>query len=123
MSEPIRVLFIHGGALLRGGTEAYMMNYFRNIDRTKVHIDFVVHSFEKGAYDDEIESLGGRIYRVPVKSKDPIGNRRMLEKIIRVGKYQIVHSHMDAMNAWNLDIACAVRPPLKLYFPGLELDD
>lgn len=114
MSEPMRVLYIHGGALLRGGTEAYMMNYFRNMDRTKVQIDFVVHSFEKGVYDNEIEALGGRIYRVPVKSKDPIGNRRMLTQIIRDGKYQIVHSHMDAMNAWNLGIAKKCGVPVRI---------
>ena len=114
MSEPMRVLYIHGGALLRGGTEAYMMNYFRNMDRTKVQIDFVVHSFEKGVYENEIEDLGGRIYRVPVKSKDPIGNRRMLTQIIRDGKYQIVHSHMDAMNAWNLGIAKKCGVPVRI---------
>lgn len=114
MTEPIRILYIHGGALLRGGTEAYMMNYYRNIDRTKVQIDFVVHSFEKGVYDDEIAALGGRIYRVPVKSKDPIGNRRCLAQIIRDGNYKIVHSHMDAMNTWNLEIARKCGVPVRI---------
>ncbi len=114
MTEPIRILYIHGGILARGGTEAYMMNYYRNIDRTKVQIDFVVHGFQKGVYDDEIQALGGRIYHVPVKSKDPIGNRKALKEIFLSGKYSIVHSHMDAMNTWNLDIAKKCGIPVRI---------
>ena len=114
MTEPIRILYIHGGILARGGTEAYMMNYYRNIDRTKVQIDFVVHGFDKGVYDDEIESLGGHIYHVPVKSKDPIGNRKALKEIFLSGKYSIVHSHMDAMNTWNLEIAKKCGIPVRI---------
>ena len=59
---PVRVLMLFT-ILNRGGAETMVMNYYRNIDRTKVQFDFVVHRQEKGAYEDEIESLGGRVYR------------------------------------------------------------
>ena len=49
--------------LNRGGAETMVMNYYRNINRTKVQFDFVVHREERGAYENEIEQLGGRIYR------------------------------------------------------------
>ena len=49
----------------RGGAETMIMNYYRNIDRSKVQFDFLVHREEKGAYEDEIKSLGGNIYRMP----------------------------------------------------------
>jgi len=42
--EPIRVLYINGGIMDRGGISAFMMNYYRHIDRRKVQIDFVVQS-------------------------------------------------------------------------------
>ena len=48
----------------RGGAESMIMNYYRNIDRTKVQFDFLVHRKERAAFDDEIESLGGNIYRI-----------------------------------------------------------
>ena len=62
MQEPIRVLMLFT-ILNRGGAETMVMNYYRHIDRSKVQFDFVVHREERGAYEDEIEQLGGRIYR------------------------------------------------------------
>lgn len=59
---PVRVLMLFT-ILNRGGAETMVMNYYRQIDRTKVQFDFVVHREERGAYEDEIEQLGGRIYR------------------------------------------------------------
>lgn len=41
------------------------MNLLRHINREKVLFDFVKHTEKKCAFDDEIESLGGRIYITP----------------------------------------------------------
>ena len=60
--EPIRI--VHEIAKLdAGGVEALIMNIYRNIDRSKVQFDFLVHR-EDGFYEEEVRSLGGRIYRV-----------------------------------------------------------
>lgn len=64
MSDPIRVLHVFS-TMNRGGAETLIMNLYRNIDRSKIQFDFVVHIQEKCAYDDEIKKLGGRIFRVP----------------------------------------------------------
>lgn len=112
--EPIRVLYVNGGIMSRGGIESYMMNYYRNLDRDKIQIDFIVHGFEKGVYDDEIKSMGGRIYNVPVKSKDYIGNIKALRKIFLSGQYKIVHSHMDAMSAVVLREAKKCGIPIRI---------
>ena len=37
------------------GVETFIMNVYRNIDRTRVQFDFLVHSEKKEFYDDEIE--------------------------------------------------------------------
>ena len=63
-TEPVRVLNLFT-IMNRGGAETMVMNYYRNIDRSKVQYDFMVHRQERGAYDDEIDALGGRIYRMP----------------------------------------------------------
>lgn len=107
----MKILYINGGIMNRGGIESYMMNYFRNIDKELFHIDFLVHGYEKGAYDDEILSLGGKIFQVPVKSKHPILYKKELSKIFIEGKYDIVHSHIDAMSCVVLKIAkdCGVK--------------
>ena len=111
---PIRILYIHGGIMNLGGTESYMMNYYRNIDRNKIQIDFVVHGFEKGVYDDEIINLGGNIYNIPVKNKDYFGNIKALKEIFASNKYKIVHSHMDAMGIIPLKLAKKYNIPIRI---------
>lgn len=60
----IRVLCVFS-TLDRGGAESMCMNLHRNIDRTKVQFDYIKHTSEKGAFEDEIRELGGKIYEAP----------------------------------------------------------
>ena len=62
-NTPIRILMLTT-ILNRGGLESMVMNYYRHIDRSKVQFDFVVHREQKGAFEDEIIALGGKIYRM-----------------------------------------------------------
>lgn len=103
--EPKRVLYILGGAMKHGGTEAFIMNYYRNFDHNKLQIDFVYQGNEPGVYDEELLSYGSRIYHVPHKLQDPLGFSRAIASIISENGYKVVHSHMDAMSSWPLAIA------------------
>lgn len=50
-----------------GGIEAFIMNYYRALDRTKIQFDFAKSNRDiKLAYEDEILKLGGKIYYTPV---------------------------------------------------------
>ena len=93
--EPIRVLHIVG-TMNMGGQETFIMNVYRNIDKTKVQFDFVVHSDEEGYYDNEIKELGGRIYRICQIKKNPIKHMIELYKIIKHNKYKIIHRHTNS---------------------------
>lgn len=62
--EPIRVLCVFS-SLETGGAESMCMNLYRAIDRSRIQFDFVKHTHEKGAFEDEITSLGGRIFEAP----------------------------------------------------------
>ena len=64
MSEPVRILCVFG-KLDCGGAETMCMNLYRKINKDRVQFDFVKHSAEKGAYEDEITQLGGRIFEAP----------------------------------------------------------
>ena len=63
---PIRVLHILH-SMNRGGAENAIMNYYRHIDRSKVQFDFLLTEPNKCQFEDEIISLGGKVYRVPLK--------------------------------------------------------
>ena len=96
--EPIRVLNLFT-IMNRGGAETMVMNYYRNIDRTKVQFDFLVHRQERGAYEDEIESLGGKIYRmIPIYPQNFSKYKKMLHQFFSEHKeYKIIHSHMSEL--------------------------
>ena len=65
--EPIRVLQVVT-IMNRGGLETMLMNYYRKLDKSKIQFDFMTNRVERGHYDDEIEALGGKIYRLsPIK--------------------------------------------------------
>ena len=49
----------------RAGLETMLMNYYRNIDRDQIHFDFLTHRPYDSDYDQEIRSLGGKIYHAP----------------------------------------------------------
>ncbi len=76
-----------------GGVETYLMNYYRNIDRTKIQFDFI-NPYNKLCFENEINELGGVIYKIPNFKKNPIGYYRKIKKIIKENNYQIVHINM-----------------------------
>lgn len=60
---PIKILQIFT-VLNKGGAETNLMNYYRNMDRSRFQIDFLVHR-ENGFFEDEIIKSGSKIYRLP----------------------------------------------------------
>lgn len=90
----------------RGGLETMLMNYYRNIDRDKVQFDFLTHRDERWDYDDEIESLGGKIYHLPKLNPFSKNYLNALDKFFKEHKeYQIVHCHQDCLSGVVLKVA------------------
>lgn len=79
--------------LNNAGTEAAVMNYYRNMDRDIVQQDFLVLSTGKGYYEEEITGLGGRIYKIPAFTKDPIRCSVLRKKFFREHIYDIIEIH------------------------------
>lgn len=57
------------GKWLGGGVEAVVMNYYRNIDRTKIQFDFICDSDSTNIPYDEIKKLGGKVIICPPYQK------------------------------------------------------
>lgn len=111
---PIRVLQVVTH-MERGGLESMLMNYYRHIDRERVQFDFLVHRQEQAAFDDEIESLGGRIYRLPrlvpwSKSYLSALNRFFAEH----PEYKVVHVHQDCLSSVILKVAAQHNVPVRV---------
>lgn len=101
ISTPIRVLCLFT-LLDRGGAETMCMNVYRNIDRSKVQFDFLVYYPQRGEYEDEIDSLGGRVYRIPhLDIKNLVSHIRGARQFfIDHPEYHIVHNHMGENGAF-----------------------
>ena len=93
-NKPERILHCVIGSMNVGGIETMLMELYRNIDKTKYQFDFVVHDYNKNAYEDEIISFGGKLYRVPFVSQNPIKHNHEFKKILKEHpEYRIIHIH------------------------------
>lgn len=108
MGEPIRVLQVLGGTNL-GGAESRTMDLYRNMDRERVQFDFAVHSAERGFFDEEIENLGGHIYRLPrFRAYNWLPYRKAWKAFFREHPgYACVHGHMTSTASIYLPLAKA----------------
>lgn len=101
----IRILQIIG-SLGYAGVENVVMNYYRYIDRTKVQFDFITCSQSPERYDEEILALGGRIFRLPSRSRQPLKYMKALRKLLRTEKYSIVHIQQNSASMAMDAICC-----------------
>lgn len=106
MKETIRVLCVFS-ELDRGGAESMCMNLYRNIDRNKVQFDFVKHTRSIGAFEDEIASLGGKIYVAPrYRIYNYIQYTAWWRHFLEANpEYQIIHAHFFTISAVYLGVA------------------
>ena len=65
-----------------GGVESVIMNYYRNMDRSKLQFDFLCNT-DVVAYEDEIKNLGGNIYRITARSKNLFKYRKELKEFFK----------------------------------------
>jgi glycosyltransferase involved in cell wall biosynthesis len=106
MAEPIRVLQVFA-QMNRGGAETMIMNFYRNVDRSKIQFDFIVHSQEECDYDMEIQSLGGKIFRIPrYTGKNHFRYNVEWHNFFKEHpEYKIIHGHLRSTASIYLKIA------------------
>lgn len=82
-----------------GGLETFLMNVYKNIDRNKVQFDFLVHYKEEKFYDEEINALGGKIFRFSLRDNNNIFKYiKELDDFFRKHKeYKVIHCHMASI--------------------------
>lgn len=109
----IRVLHVVGG-MNRGGIETWLMHILRYIDRERFCMDFLVHTIQPCAYDDEIRALGSQI--IPcLHHKQPWSYARNFKRSLREhGPYDVVHSHVHHYSGYVLRLAQQTGLPVRI---------
>ena len=93
--------------MARAGIETMLMNYYREIDRDQIQFDFLANKPVPGEYDEEIRSMGGRVFVSP--GLNPLHfprYRRYVADLLRDNPdIRIVHAHNEAMGYYALKSA------------------
>ncbi len=85
-----------------GGVESVIMNYYRNINRENIQFDFLCNT-ENVAYEDEIKKLGGKIYRIPARSKNPKTYNKALKSFFKKHADEYDTFWMNVCSLANID--------------------
>lgn len=104
--EPLRILQVIG-IMNRGGAETMIMNLYRAIDKEKIQFDFVENTLEDADFDEEIRTLGGKIYKCPhYNGKNHLQYVQWWKKFFEEHKeYSVVHGHIGSTAAIYLRVA------------------
>lgn len=114
MKKSIKVLHILY-SMNRGGAETMVMNYYRQINKEIVQFDFVISEPNTCHYENEVLELGGRIFRIPIFSKSPLGYIKSLNRFFKIHReYKIVHAHTSAKNFIPLAVAKWNHIPIRI---------
>ncbi|MES4785711.1 MAG: glycosyltransferase, partial [Nitrospiraceae bacterium] len=111
--RPLRILHIVGG-MNRGGVETWLMHILRHIDRSRFHMDFMVHTDQACAFDQEILAFGSKI--IPcLHPSQPWTYARNFKQVLReYGPYHVVHSHVHHYSGYVLRLAYWAGVPVRI---------
>lgn len=103
-------------SLALGGTEAFIMNNYRILDRSNYSFDFLVFIEKDWPYLDEIKSLGGKVF---FAFPPTIFNQKkftlLLKKINhQAGGYDVIHSHINLQNSFVMAAARKIGIPKRI---------
>ena len=120
LMQPIKILQVFT-TLNRGGAETNFMNYVRQMDLKQFKIDVVVHREAIGAYEQELQSMGIPIHRLPAITPLNYWRYQQAAKALLInGQYDIVHSHISELSIWLLKSAKQLHLPVRIVHAHLS---
>lgn len=90
--EKKKVLIINTVEFVMGGISSVIMNYFNNMKKDDMQIDFVVNHRIEQCYIDSMKKSNSKVY-ILNRNKNPLAYMFRLYKIMKKNKYDVVHVH------------------------------
>ena len=100
----IRVLHVMGCGDA-GGISTVVLNYYRFIDRTKIHFDIALTVPEVGQNAEALQAMGAKLYFLPMKSTGLRKFRNSLKELLKQGNYDAIHVHESETSYIALQVA------------------
>ena len=87
-----KVLFITS-SLDRNGTETFIINVFRCIDREKYMFDFLLFTESINGYYNEVQKYGSKIYRLPARKDGLFKYKKKIKEFFELHskEYTVIH--------------------------------
>lgn len=92
-------------SLKRNGTETYVINNYKFIDKSKFSFDFYIMYNDSNEYLEDIKKLKGNVFfsRYALKERNIFKHFKEIYYILKNhGPYDAVHSHLNLQNSWFL---------------------
>lgn len=106
MKESIRILQIVSSLNQGSGILQVVLNWHRNIDRTQIQFDYLYFTEMPINCKKEIESLGGKCYKLPYPSfLKPWIFISAVKQFFKTHKYNNIHSHVIHLSFFFYPIA------------------
>jgi glycosyltransferase involved in cell wall biosynthesis len=112
MAQPIRVAQVLN-RMDSGGIEAVVINYYRQMDRSRVQFDFFFAAGSALPQRQELQAMGAGLYELPPYSHAAAYHRALTEALRR-GGYKIVHVHLSTMSVFALAAARRAGVPVRI---------
>lgn len=102
------------GKFDHGGVETWLVQLLAQMDRSRYQMDFIVHTTEPGAYDQQILEKGARI--IPcLHTHNPVQYAKNFFSILKeYGPYDCVHSHVQYYSGYVLLLASMAGVPARI---------
>ena len=112
--RPLRTLqVVH--MLGMGGVETWLMELLKYWQKTGgVEMDLLLTSGNRGIFDDEARKLGARLFYVPYLRSDLRAFIRKFRRILREGRYDVIHDHSDYVTGWRFLMGLGVLPKVRV---------
>lgn len=75
-------VLIYGMTYNYGGVESVIMNYYRNMNKDKLHFDFMCVN-DQMAYEDEVKANNSIVYKIGSKAKNFIEYKKNIKKFFK----------------------------------------
>lgn len=101
------------GKMHSGGKKNLVMEYYRNIDRSKIQFDFICDKDSNAIPREEIKQMGGRVYEI-TPYQNILKNMRDIGRICKENQYRILHAYNGTMNVFAMVVAWYCRIPIRI---------
>lgn len=85
-----------------GGIESVIMNYYKKFNKSNIQLDFLCNT-NIVAYEDEIKSLGGQVFRITARSTNLRKYKKELKNFFKCNSYKYDAIWVNVCSLANID--------------------